>query len=142
MTAEQQTVFSSPVQLRLAIAVCAFFGIMAGLLLGGGKATLAACFGGAIACYFTMGQKFIVDANALTTKIFFRNSTFTFAESSFRIERLTGAKSWFTGGHDAACILHVTSPGKKEQKIALMLSKADTEALVALVRQNGTVVGG
>lgn len=96
-------------------------------------------FGIAIGLYFTY-PVYIVKADSLVFKFGFGKQTFPFSQGPFRVERLTGFKSYMQSFRPQSHMLRVT--GAKNRGIAMTLPDGDLAALLGLLRERGAVVEG
>ena len=132
--------FLTPISIRL-ITACATI-LLVKLILSLGTApgvATALSLGVGIGTYLTSGQRYMVTESALKIRITLRTFTYPFKDAAFRMERLTGLKSFFSCFRLNGYVLFVTLPGKKEQRIAPVLAESDAEALLQLLREKVAV---
>lgn len=135
--------FLTPISIRL-LTACATI-LLVKLILSLGTApgvATAVSLGVGIGTYLTSGQRYMVAESALKIRITLRTFTYPFADSVFRLKRVSGLKSFMSCFRLNGYVLFITAPGKKEQRVAPVLAESDAEALLSLLREKVTVREG
>ena len=104
-----------------------------------GTTLYSAPFGIAVGLYFTY-PAYIVRPDSLVFKYGFGKHTFAFSQGPFRVERLSGFKSYMQSFQPQSYMLRVT--GAKNRGIAMTLPDGDLAALLRLLRERGATVEG
>ena len=139
MSTATDKIFKTNVTTKVIFGLMAFVGAFAGAFLAGGKVPLAMPFGIAIAIGLMLGQKITVSDTEMVLKQGFKTMKFPFAGTVFRVEKRTGMASYFSSLRAESYLLHAAVPGKKKVKIAFILSAADSDNLLAALKEKATV---
>lgn len=132
--------FLTPIAIRL-LTACATI-LLVKIILSFGTApgvATAVSLGVGIGTYLTSGQRYMVTENSLKIRITLRTFTYPFTDAAFRLERVSGLKSFLSCFRLHGYVLYITLPGKKEQRVAPVLAESDAEALLQLLREKVTV---
>lgn len=132
--------FLTPIAIRM-LTACATILLVKVILSFGthpGTAT-ALSLGVGIGTYLTSGQRYMVAETAFKVRITLRTFTYPFADAVFRVERVSGLKSFLSCFRLDGYVLHIAVPGKKEQRVAPVLAASDADALLALLQEKTAV---
>ena len=134
-----EKVFQTKPIFKVLIGVVGFVGAFAGAALTGGKVHMAMPVAVAIVLGLMIGQKITISDTEMILKQGFKTLRFPFGESTFRVETRHGMASYLSSFRAESYLLHVAVPGKKESKIAFMLTPKDAEELMATLREKTAV---